>query len=43
MGQWNTGVAPHTHIINEIIGLQSRLDELTAKIKKVDYKANAGL
>lgn len=43
MGQWNTGVAPHTHIINEIIGLQSRLDELTAKIKKVDAKANAGL
>lgn len=34
---------PHTHIINEIIGLQAHLDELDLKIKQVDSKANAGL
>lgn len=43
MGQWNTGVPSHTHIISEIIGLQSCLDELTDEIKRVDAKANAGL
>ena len=44
MGEWNsTTIAPHTHVINDIIGLQARLDEITAKLKKVDAKANAGL
>lgn len=43
IGEWTQGVAPHTHIIAEIIGLQARLDEINAKIKKVDAKANAGL
>ena len=43
IGEWNSQVAPHTHIINDIIGLRAQLDELSQRITKVNAKANAGL
>lgn len=44
IGEWSTSdVAPHTHIIGDIIGLQARLDSIDEEIQRVDAKANAGL
>ena len=44
LNEWSTPeVAPHTHIMADIIGLQDRLDSIDEELHRVDMKANAGL